>query len=234
MRLVEIELGAGVDDGVARAEHGGQHVLQRVVQALVVRFRLLLLDGPGGDVAGVSAGGVQDVTVAVDDGHIVGREPLDARGDQVDDGLDLLGRQGGPGLERDQDRSRRLVRAGGEQALLGDDDVYDRTTDPAYGLDGLFQLVGDGLLVLDLLLELRGRHPAAVEQGVALLPGRGQAGRRHVQALLVDVAGRDHNLLAAFGQLVGDFVGGQFLRYCGRVGGAQVGKKRHIGRLGRP
>ena len=38
--------------------------------------------------------------------------------------------------------------------LLGDHDVYHGGAHTVYGLDGLFELVGDGLLVLDLLLEL--------------------------------------------------------------------------------
>ena len=71
--LVEIEHGAGMHDGVTRSEHAGQHVLQRVVQTLVVGLGLLLLDGAGGHVAGVGARGVQDVTIAVGDGHVVGR-----------------------------------------------------------------------------------------------------------------------------------------------------------------
>ena len=152
----------------------------------------------------------------------------------MDDGFDLLGRQGYARFERDQDRRRGLVRAGSEKGLLGDHDVYHRGAHTVYGLDGLLELVGDGLLVLDLLLELRSRHPRAVEQAVALVSRGGEAGGRHVQALLVDVAARDQHLLAALGQLVGDFIGRKFLGYRRRVGGAQVGEQGHIRRLGRP
>jgi len=120
------------------------------------------------------------------------------------------------------------VRTGREEALLGDHDIYDGGADAVYRLDGLFQFVGDGLLVLDLLLELRSRHPRAVQQAVTLVPGGGKPGGRHVQALLVDVAVGDEDLLAALGQLVGDFIGCQFLGYRRRVGGTQVGEQRHI------
>ena len=204
--LIEIQLGVGLDHGVAGAEDSGQHGLQRIVQALLVGRRFLLVHRPRRHIAGVEPRRIEDVTVLVDDGYLVGRETFDAGGNEMDDRLHLLGPQARPWRQGDEDRRAGLVGSGVEQALLRDDHVDLGRLDAAYGLDGLFELIGDGLLVLDLLLELRRRNPGRVEEAVALVTRGGQAGGSHVEALLVDVALGDHDLFAVFGQLVRDLV----------------------------
>ena len=89
----------------------------------------------------------------------------------------------------------------------GHDQVDLSRLDPLDGLDCLLQLPLEGLLVLDLLDELRGGDAALLQVGEADGSRVGQALFGQGYPLLVDVGGRHQDGGSSVAQLVGDLGG---------------------------
>ena len=85
---------------------------------------------------------------------MLGRHPLDAGGHQVDDGLDLLGREGAASFELEHDGRRRRGLLLDEEALVGQHEVHAGAFDLGQLRDGARQLALQGALVVDALDEI--------------------------------------------------------------------------------
>jgi hypothetical protein len=232
--LVEVQVGVDLDHRAAGADDLVEHGLELLGPGLLEGAGLA-----GAQVAGRARGallarGEQHVALGVGDGDLVRVQALDAGGDQVVDGADLVGAQIGRGPGLDQDRGARLLVGVGEHVLGRDDQVDGGAVDALDGLDGLGQLAFHRALEVDPLAELAGGHALLVQQGVAVGAAGRQALGAGVQAGLVDLVARHHDRGAAVGQRVGDALGVQLLGDGRRVGRVQVAEQGRVAGLARP
>src|SRR6185503_13317337 len=166
----------------------------------------------------------------VDHRDLLGGEPFDARRDQVDDAVDLRGRQRPSRRQLDHHRRRRAAVLGNEPRALGERQMHACRFDAAELADRPPELALERTLVVQALHEVGLTEALLVEDLEADAATLRQPAAGERQAQLVELLRRHEHGPAAVVELERHLLGAQRLDDRGRVLLRQVGEERPVER----